>query len=45
MLKTLLLREAHTVVRPLPAAPIVFGLIAFGTLATLLFFVLRLDRD
>ena len=44
MLKHLLFREVH-VVRPLPAAPIVFGLIAFGLLSLMLFLVLRLDRD
>jgi hypothetical protein len=45
MFKSLLLREAHTVVRPLPASPIFFGLTAFTILALLLFLVLRLDRD
>ncbi len=32
-------------VRHLSAPPIFFGLFAFGTLALLLYFVLRLDRD
>jgi len=45
MLKTLLFREAHAVVRPLPASPVFFGITAFTILALLLFLVLRLDRD
>jgi hypothetical protein len=36
---------AGEVVRTLPAPPIFFGLFAFGTLAVLLYLVLRLDRD
>ena len=45
MLKHLILREADHVVRPLPASPVFFGVTAFVILATLLFLVLRLDRD
>jgi hypothetical protein len=45
MLKHLLSREAHTVVRPLPASPVFFGVTAFVILSLLLFLVLRLDRD
>ncbi len=36
---------AGEVVRKLPAPPVFFGLFAFGTLAVLLYLVLRLDRD
>lgn len=45
MLKHLLSREAHAVVRPLPASPVFFGVTAFVILSLLLFLVLRLDRD
>jgi lipid-A-disaccharide synthase-like uncharacterized protein len=31
--------------RALPAAPLFFGLFAFGTLMFLLYLVLRLDKD
>jgi hypothetical protein len=31
--------------RQLPVSPIGFGLIAFGTLALLLYLTLRIDRD
>ena len=36
---------AEGAVRKLPAPPLFFGLFVFGTLALLLFLVLRLDRD
>ena len=39
---TALLEDAP---RHLSAPPIFFGLVAFGILALLLYFVLRLDRD
>jgi len=45
MFKTLLAREAHVIVRPLPASPVFFGVTAFVILSLLLFLVLRLDRD
>ena len=45
MLQILLSREAHGVVRPLPASPLFFGVTAFVILSVLLFLVLRLDRD
>ncbi len=45
MLKTLLSREAHTIVRPLPASPVFFGITAFVILSLMLFLALRLDRD
>lgn len=37
--------EVAEVTRVLPAAPLFFGLFAFGLLSVLLYFVLRLDRD
>jgi hypothetical protein len=45
MLQNLLSREAHAVVRPLPASPLFFGVTAFVILSLMLFLVLRLDRD
>ena len=45
MLKNLLFREAHPIVRPLPASPIFFGVTAFVIFCLMLFLVLRLDRD
>jgi len=45
MLKHLFSSEAHTIVRPLPASPVFFGITAFAILSLLLFLVLRLDRD
>lgn len=37
--------EVVEVARELPADPLFFGLFAFGLLAVMLYFVLRLDRD
>jgi len=45
MLQNLLSREAHAVVRPLPASPLFFGVTTFVIFSLLLFLVLRLDRD
>jgi len=45
MLKNLLFREVQTVVRPLPASPVFFGVTIFVVLGLFLFLVLRLDRD
>jgi hypothetical protein len=33
------------VVREMPASPLFFGLFAFGVLAALLYFTMRIDRD
>ena len=35
---------ASEVVKELPASPLVFGVFTFGVFATLLYFVLRLDK-
>jgi hypothetical protein len=45
MLKHLLSREAHAIVRPLPASPLFFGITTFVIFSLMLFLVLRLDRD
>jgi hypothetical protein len=45
MLKHLLSREAHAIVRPLPASPLFFGITTFVIFLLMLFLVLRLDRD
>ncbi len=45
MLMHSLFREAHAIVRPLPASPVFFGITTFAIFLLLLFLVLRLDRD